>query len=199
MALQAKRLLLIEGSRRFLIAMGWILLSRIGSKHFNLAELKAEAIERGFDGGIGRRAFDIDEEEVISQSLFGGTALNHGQVYIGVVQLGEDHQQGAGLIGVQRKRQRGFHVVALEHWFVALAGNEHKARLVAVVIFDAFFGNGAVEQLSCKFAGNSRHRFVLELLCAHLPQWTKRPNAARRGSGHRASDGIAPKLAGGWQ
>lgn len=85
MALQAKRLLLIEGSRRFLIAMGWILLSRIGSKHFNLAELKAEAIERGFDGGIGRRAFDIDEEEVISQSLFGGTALNHGQVYIGVV------------------------------------------------------------------------------------------------------------------
>ena len=160
MALQAKRLLPIEGSRRFLIAMGWILLSGIGSKHFNLAELKAEAIERGFDGGIGRRAFDIDEEEVISQSLFGGTALNHGQVYIGVVQLGEDHQQGAGLIGVQRKRQRT-----------------------------------VVRQMCWKFP----LPFCPELLCAHLPQWTKRPNAARRGSGHRASDGIAPKLAGGWQ
>ena len=77
MALQAKRPLPIESSRRFLIAMGWILLSRIGSKHFNLAELKAEAIERGFDGGIGRRAFDIDEEDMLNGIVALGTIATH--------------------------------------------------------------------------------------------------------------------------
>ena len=63
----------------------------VGPKHLHFAQFQAEAVERGFDCGIGGRAFDVDEEEVISQPLFGGAALDHSQVYVGVVQFGENH------------------------------------------------------------------------------------------------------------
>ena len=82
----------MRDNRRSLICGSGYLFGGVGSKHLYFAQFQAETVERGFDCGIGGRAFDIDEEEVISQPLLGGTALDHGQVYVGIVQFRENHQ-----------------------------------------------------------------------------------------------------------
>lgn len=70
----------------------------VGAEHLHFAQLQAQAIERRLHVDILVGSFEIDEEHVIAQPLFGGTRLDLREVDVGICELRKDHQKRTLLI-----------------------------------------------------------------------------------------------------